>query len=366
MHAVRTGRLDTADPLLGVVLAVEASLLLYVLERRLEAPLLLSRAVAYAVLSLAVAGAAALGFRALGYPLDPTQLGLTVLLALFAAVLFLGLGELLRRGVEAVLFPDRARLARQVEAARSEAALLRRRVERLERLAVAGELAAQVAHEIKNPLAALRGYAELLAESPSAEQRNKAVRVIREESDRINERVSSLLRLARPARPAPRPAPLELNRVVLEAVAVVEGEPGLPPVKVELDPRAGRVAADADELRGALLNLLQNAAEAAGAHGAPVEVRTRAAGGRVRVEVRDAGPGLPPEVAARPFEAFRTTKPQGTGLGLVIARSAVEAAGGALTLRNREDGLGALAEIELPGVEDEAAVASPAPLPVPR
>ncbi len=94
------------------------------------------------------------------------------------------------------------------------------------------------------------------------------------------------------------------------------------------------------------MNLLRNAIEASPLR-RPIAVRTHSAGGRARVEIADRGAGLDPSLVGRLFEPFQTTKAQGTGLGLPIARAAVEAVGGTLALINRADGPGACALLEL-------------------
>ena len=343
------------DPLLLVVLVAECLALVYIAHRRVEVRILLSRAVTYAILSMAVAVVAALVFGLLGYEVDVVVLTVTVAIALFAAILFMGLGELMSSGFEQLLFPERARLTRALGASRGEIAALKRRLERAEKLAIIGELAASVAHEIKNPLAPIRGYAQLLSDklgSLSPEERElfeRGLGIIQEESDRIDGRVQSLLQLARSERQtASFQESLELNRVVLEAAAVAEGEEGVAEIASDLDPSVGRVVGNEDELRGALLNLLKNAAEAmAGTDGSRIDVRTHREAERVVVLVEDEGPGLPPDGADRIFEAFYTTKEGGTGLGMAIARSAVEAAGGTIRIDPRSGRRGAVVRIEL-------------------
>ena len=150
--------------LLCLILFAELVTLSYVLHERVAVQLPVSRALTHASLTLVMALAAVAALRALGYAVDLVQVAVTVTVALLAALLFMGLGEQLNRAVELLLFPKQARLTGQLSASRAEAAALRSRLERAERLAIAGELAASVAHEIKNPLAAIRGYAELLAE----------------------------------------------------------------------------------------------------------------------------------------------------------------------------------------------------------
>lgn len=340
--------------ILCIVLAAEMATLSYTLHERVAVQLPVSRALTHAVLAIAVACAVVAVFRVLGYPVDLVQVSVSVVVALLASLLFIGLGEQLNRGIEQLLFPKQVRLSEQLSASRAETAALRGRLERAERLAIAGELAASVAHEIKNPLAAVRGYAELLsgqAGQVSAEHRarfEKAVRIIREESDRIDARVAELLSLGRAPRGEKSASPLDVSRIVLEAVAVAEGEPGFPTLVSRLDPDL-RAVGDEDTLRGVLLNLLKNAAEAMQeARNGRIEVVARCEEGHVVVEVRDEGKGLEAVDRERLFRPFYTTKADGTGLGLAISRSAIEAAGGRLGLLPRPEGPGAVARVELP------------------
>lgn len=346
--------------LLGVILAVETIALSYILHERVDVRLPVTRAVTHALLAIAVAFIVVAVLRVLGYPVDLGQATVTVGVAILASLIFVGLGDQLSRGIEFLLFPKQARLAGQLSASRAEAAALRSRLERVERLAIAGELAASVAHEIKNPLAALRGYAELLGDSPghvAPEQRErfeKAVRIIREESDRIDAKVAELLSLGRAPKGRLEGRPLDVSRVVLEAVAVAEGEVDIPPIVPRLDPTL-KVVGDEDELRGVLLNLLKNAGDAMrGGTGGHIEVVARKEEGSVAIEVRDEGRGLGQVDRDQLFRPFYTTKSQGTGLGLAISRSAVEAAGGRLSLLPREDRAGAVARVVLPAVVEGA------------
>jgi signal transduction histidine kinase len=347
------GARSFVDPLLFVVLLAELFALAYVVTRRIDVHVLLSRAITYSSLAIVVAAVAALLFAQLGYRIDLALLSLTVATSLMAAALFMGLSEPITRRVERLVFPKHARIEAALAASKGELSALKRRLERAEKLAIAGELAASVAHEIKNPLAPIKGYAQLLHAKLNGlpeEQRElfeKGLRISREETERIDRRVAELLDMARAERTrASSEEQFDLNRVVIEAAAVAEGEPGLLRLERRLDPAAGMVAGNADEMRGALLNLMKNAAEAK--QGATLEVITRRDGERAIVEIADDGPGIPPEASERVFQAFYTTKAGGTGLGLAIAKSAVEAAGGTIALSPREGG-GTVARIELRG-----------------
>ena len=224
--------------LLSLVLVAELSTLSYILHERVAIPLPVSRLLTHALLAIGGAVLAVAGLRLAGHAVDLLQVSVSVGVAFLASVLFIGLGEHLNQGLERFLFPQKAQLTGRLEGARVETAALRGRLERAERLAIAGELAATVAHEVKNPLAAVRGYAELLAEqaphmAPEHRARfEKAVRIIREESDRIDARVAQLLGLARAPRGERGGAPLDVSRMVLETVAVVEGEPDFPTLEI--------------------------------------------------------------------------------------------------------------------------------------
>jgi signal transduction histidine kinase len=177
------------------------------------------------------------------------------------------------------------------------------------------------------------------------EKLGKAARIIRESSDRIDERVAALLKLGRAAPSPPPPAAVPLDSLVRDAVMVIEEE-ARGGIRVELGLQGVSVRAEPDALRGALINLLRNALEAS-PEVVAIVVTSQRIGARARVEIADRGPGLDPSLTGRLFEPFQTTKPQGTGLGLPIARAAVEAVGGTLALANRADGPGARATLEL-------------------
>ena len=343
------------DPVLGIALVVELATFVHLSYERPLPRIRFSRALTYVVLGLGVALGGAYELREAHVARPLTELALSVVLALLASALLLVFTEVVTNGVERALFPRQAQLTAQLAGARGEVAALRSRLERTERLARAGELAMAVAHEVKNPLAAVRGYAQLLGDAPEKldpATLGKAVRIIRDESDRIDARIASLLHLGRaPVPSAPQPL-VALDPLVADSVAVVGTEPGAEGIRLELKLDGAKIRGEPDALRGALVNLLRNALEASAAR-AEITVRTHRHEQRARIEIADRGSGLKAEVAAHLFEPFRTTKAQGTGLGLVIARSAVEAAGGTLVLAAREDGPGARAIIDL-GLSEEA------------
>ncbi|NOJ98613.1 histidine kinase [Corallococcus coralloides] len=193
-----------------------------------------------------------------------------------------------------------------------------------EKLAGIGRLAAGVAHEINNPLGVILGYVRLLqrrAEGTLAED----LRVVEEEAVRCQDIVEGLLDLARPGR-GPR-EPVALRDACEEVVLRLREATRLGTVTVDVHGE-GTAWAQAPRLRQVLLNLVKNAAEAAG-EGGRVEVRIAVdADKSARVAVSDSGPGVTPEARARLFEPFFTTKPSGTGLGLAVSQAIAEAHGG--------------------------------------
>jgi two-component system sensor histidine kinase HydH len=209
------------------------------------------------------------------------------------------------------------------------------------RLTQLGELSAVMAHEIRNPLASLKGNAQLLAEglAPGSRERGRAERVIGE-ATRLESLTSDLLDFA-------RSAPLDLKSV--DPVAPVRasladlGEEGF-----ELDARRApqRWALDPERVRQLLLNVLQNARQAS-PEGKKPSVRVAGEGKTLIYEVRDFGPGLPSGSEARIFDPFFTTRTKGTGLGLAVARRVAEMHGGTIAARNHPEG-GALFRIEIP------------------
>jgi signal transduction histidine kinase len=213
-------------------------------------------------------------------------------------------------------------------------------VARQEKLASLGVLAAGVAHEIRNPLTAIKArlFTQQKGLAPGSRERTDA-EFIGREIDRLEKIVSDFLRFARPVEPECVPlSPAELLRGVRELMAPQLRESS---IDLAVEPAVEtKVIADPEQLKQVLINLVQNAAEALGKDGT---ITLRAAesritlGGRTRevviLEVEDTGPGIPVEVQERLFDPFFTTKPSGTGLGLSIAARIVEKHGGALRFR---------------------------------
>ncbi|HVF45614.1 MAG TPA: ATP-binding protein [Pyrinomonadaceae bacterium] len=229
---------------------------------------------------------------------------------------------------------------------------------RTRRLATIGQLAAGVAHEINNPLAAITTCAEATLRDMRGSEESAARAAERQWDYYLEEIVRQALRckqitrglldLSRQRRA--RRAPVDLNRVVSQAALVFEQRGRERGVRFEVGPDAsvGEVATDETMLRQVLDNLLSNALDAV-ADGGRVRVSTALDGARVRVEVEDDGHGIAPEVLARVFDPFFTTKDpgRGSGLGLAISLTLAEAMGGAITVESRPD-RGSLFRLWLP------------------
>ena len=220
--------------------------------------------------------------------------------------------------------------------------LVRQTLEEQRRLAVLGEMSAVLAHEIRNPLASLKGHAQLLAERLSSDtaEKRKADRVV-DEAERLEALTNELLDFA-------RSGPMDLQRV--DPAAIVRSiVRDFPEGAVSVDTAGAPLSWLLDERRfsyGVLANVLRNAVHASPPV-RPVEVRAFTERGGLVVTIRDHGAGLPGGEEGRIFDPFFTTRTTGTGLGLALARRIVELHGGRISAENA-DGGGARFRIELP------------------
>jgi len=216
---------------------------------------------------------------------------------------------------------------------------------RAERLKTLGEMAAGMAHEVKNPLAAIRSSAQILAERVSGKEAQFAHLVV-SEVDRLNRVVNEFLAYARPAPLKREPVLLSgLLDSCLELLAPVIEQAGVI-VKRAYPEGEQKVNGDPNQLRQVFLNLILNAVQALGYSG-EMTLGFDRDGGRARVLVRDNGPGIPPDKLRQVFEPFYSTKPGGTGLGLPIAQRIVAEHGGQLEI-DSTPGAGTTATVVLP------------------
>ena len=219
-------------------------------------------------------------------------------------------------------------------------AAVEQRAAREQRLVALGSMSSVMAHELRNPLASLKGHAQLLVEDiVDDKQRARAERVV-SEAERLEQLTTSLLDFV-------RDGPIELASVT-PAELVAQSLEDLPKarVEVELSRAPSSLRIDGVRLARAVHNLVDNALQATPA-GKNVELGIEHEGKETRISVRDGGPGLPPGFETQIFEPFITTRVRGTGLGLAVARRIAEQHGGTLTGGNHPSG-GAIFELRFP------------------
>jgi two-component system nitrogen regulation sensor histidine kinase NtrY len=221
---------------------------------------------------------------------------------------------------------------------------------RAQQLAAWNEAARRIAHEIKNPLTPIRLSAErLLVKHRQGDPElgaalEEAVETITREVAAMQGMVDEFSRYAR--MPPPRPAPVDLGRLVEDTVHLYRDlKPGVE-VQGEIDTTLGRPSVDAEQVRRALINLIDNALAATDAPGR-VEVSARRDDGRVEIRVADTGPGIPPEFRDKLFLPHFSTKGRGTGLGLSIVHRIVTEHHGTIRVEDNEP-KGTRFTIELP------------------
>ncbi len=233
----------------------------------------------------------------------------------------------------------------------TEVKRLEAQVQRMHTLAALGEMAATVAHEIRNPLGGIASFANLLERDlDSGDPNRRLVSKITEGVARLNRIVSSLLSYTRPLNLNTRTA--DIREVVEEAAAFFEVDPEGRSGEVVIErsypetPQA--VELDTEQVHQVVLNLLLNAAQAMPGGGVILlEVLREGNAGETQIRVRDEGPGIDAETREKLFTPFFTTKEDGTGLGLVTSKKIVEAHGGRITLESNP-GEGSCFTIALP------------------
>jgi signal transduction histidine kinase len=269
-------------------------------------------------------------------------------------------------------------IAAQMGVAIANSRIYARMKERV-RLAALGSMAAGLAHEVKNPLGAIKGAAQLLEEvADSVKDPDPTTKeflgIILEETDRLNRVVGSFLDYARPH--AGNPVPLDINAAVRRSMQILSSQHSDVDLKLELaaDESLPRASIDPEKLRQVLLNLVQNAIQAMDGRG-KVTITTshrrapRSAwvssgppsdrSGRlpqddveyVEISVHDTGPGISQKVLKSLFVPFFTTKEKGTGLGLAISQSIVQNAGGNIHVQT-QPGQGTKFTISLPAADE--------------
>jgi two-component system sensor histidine kinase ChvG len=276
---------------------------------------------------------------------------------------------LVRAAIRVRLGRDRAVVVPRLPERRDEIGMLARAISDMsaalrQRIDAVEAFAADVAHEIKNPLASLRSALESLDKVEDAELRRQLAGIAAHDVRRIDRLVTEIADASRIDAELSRTVfePVDLLRMVKAGVAARDSRGGNGGCTIVVSRRGEGdcvVPGDAPRLERVLENLLDNAVSFS-PPGAAIEVQLACAGGRVELAVSDHGPGIPREAREKVFERFHSLRPAGedfgshSGLGLAIARTIVEAHYGTLTARDRADGTpGARLVVELPAWEDE-------------
>ncbi len=218
--------------------------------------------------------------------------------------------------------------ARELEQALRELRRSEEKLVRAEKLAAVGEVTARIAHDIRNPLVAVGGFARsILKPDVDLERARRYARIISEEVDALERVLNDLLGFA--STRVPRKEWLSLNELVERTVLIMGHELEHCGIDVHLllQPELGPVWADSTQLSQVMFNLLRNAVEAMD-RGGVLTVKTTASSRRARIDVTDTGPGIPEQALGRVFDPFFTTKPEGTGLGLSMVHQIVRNHGG--------------------------------------
>jgi signal transduction histidine kinase len=219
---------------------------------------------------------------------------------------------------------------------------------------------AKVAHELKNPLASVKGLCQLVARTPESERTQERLAVVASEISRMETILHEYLSFSRPLEDL-KPETLDLSVLARDVLDVLAGRADQAGVTIELDGAAATVQGDPRRLKEALINLVSNAIEATPT-GGHVALRVRESTAGITLEVRDTGRGISAEDLERLGTSFFTTRPNGTGLGVVLAQGVINQHGGTLGYQSTV-GHGTTATIQFPA---KPSAQSPAPEPAPR
>jgi len=231
----------------------------------------------------------------------------------------------------------------------TEVRLLRREIERSRRLASVGRLAAGVAHEIRNPLSSIKGFATYFKERyQDIPQDQQTATIMIQEVDRLNRVVSQLLEFARPINIKPQPT--NLNALIDDSIKLIENQAAQKNivVKTHNSNQATEIMIDPDRLNQVLLNVYLNAIESMVSGGElKIELSSNSEVDGIDINISDTGCGISPEDLLKIFDPYYTTKSSGTGLGLAIAHNIIETIGGEILVESRP-GQGTTFRITIP------------------
>lgn len=233
---------------------------------------------------------------------------------------------------------------------------LEQRLQQAEKMAAIGELSTYMAHEIRNPLFSIGGFANALLRNPSLNDlaREKA-RIIYDESRRLDVILSNILNFARPTDQAMGEFDLEtVARQTIDLMTIGSAERGIT-VNLDIEAHLPRASGNAENMKQCLINLVKNALEAM-PDGGTLTLRAKQSNSYVRIDVEDTGRGIPTELHEKIFSPFFTTKNSGSGLGLAMTRKIINEMGGKVRLESTE-GSGTRITLYVPvalAVEDES------------
>jgi len=229
----------------------------------------------------------------------------------------------------------------------SEIRALEFEIQQKDKLAAVGTLAAGVAHEIRNPLSSIKGYATYFGSLFDSDSDNqKAASIMAEEVDRVNRVISELLEFARPMQLEIKET--SISELVDKALRLIKYEAKTAKVKIisSIEPAIPDIAVDKDRFTQVLLNIFINGIQAMESGGS-LNIRALTRGNRLHFEISDTGGGISAADQANIFNPYFTTKKKGTGLGLAIAFKIIENHGGDITIESAE-GKGTTFVISLP------------------
>jgi two-component system sensor histidine kinase PilS (NtrC family) len=214
-----------------------------------------------------------------------------------------------------------------------------------------GEMAAVLVHEVKNPLAAVRGALQVISGRAAANDARIMTEAIAR-LDGLNELMKDLLLFARPPRLRTRTA--DVPSIIGGVLTLLHHDPAARHVTIDVSGSSAPILADTDLVTGVLLNLLLNAVQAMHGQGS-IAIRVASCDGFATIAIEDTGPGIAPEVREKLFRPFFSTKPGGTGLGLATARRVVHEHGGTIAIDCPPHG-GTRVTVRLPTAADAATV----------
>jgi two-component system sensor histidine kinase HydH len=231
----------------------------------------------------------------------------------------------------------------------TEVRLLRREIERSRRLASVGRLAAGVAHEIRNPLSSIKGFATYFKERyQDIPQDQQTATIMIQEVDRLNRVVSQLLEFARPVNIKPQPT--NLNALIDDSIKLIENQAAQKDItiKTRISNQATEIMIDPDRLSQVLLNLYLNAIESmVSGDKLKIELSSNSEADGIDIKISDTGCGISPKDLTKIFDPYYTTKSSGTGLGLAITHNIIEAIGGQIKVSSTQD-KGTVFTIQIP------------------